>query len=92
MDKSYELDNFDSVLAEFTNADLKYVNIHIFNPHLLEKILYANLPLEELGDMYRDLFNSAFKKEKPKYDENKMILTDTMRIYNTKSSANKKKP
>jgi len=91
MDNSNETDDNDSAFAEFAKADLKYVNIHFLDPHLLEKILYANLPLEELGDMYRDLFNSAFKKEPPKYEETKMILADTMRIYNTKSSANKKK-
>jgi len=85
MDTSYETDNFDSAFAEFTEADLRYVNLCIYNPHLLRKILFDGLSNEELGEMYRDLYNAAFNKEKPKYEETKMIIIDTMRIYHKKS-------
>jgi len=89
MDKSYETDDMDSALTEFNEANLKYVNLCIYNPHLLEKILYAGLPREELGNMLYDIFNSAFKKETPKYEETKIIFKDTMKIYH-KSKAKKK--
>jgi hypothetical protein len=88
MDKSNETDNFDSAFAEFIEADLKFVNICFHDHRLFEKILYGNLSREEIGNMYYDLFNSIVKKAFPEYEENKIILMDTMRIYH-KSKAKK---